>query len=79
MELGLYIRFGSLYPLGVCHVLSEISLQDIMRTRNDDDDYDNNNNNNNNAIIIGNDDDDVKLAMHSMYAINKVHKLSNKM
>lgn len=53
-----------------------------MRTRNDDDDY----GNNNNAIIIGNDDDDdVKLAMHRMQiinlfqAINKVHKLPNKM
>ena len=56
VELGLYIHFGSLYPLGICHVLNEMSLQDIMRTLNDDNDYDNNN-----ATIIGND---VKLAMH---------------
>lgn len=58
VELGLYIHFGSLYPLGICHVLNEMSLQDIMRTLNDDNDYDNN------ATIIGNDD--VKLAMHLM-------------
>ena len=61
VELGLYIHFGSLYPLGVCHVLSEISLQDIMRALNDDNDY-----YDNNAIIIGNNDEDVKLAMHLM-------------
>ena len=58
VELGFIHHFGRLYSLGICHVLNEMSMQDIMRTLNDDNDYDNN------ATIIGNDD--VKLAMHLM-------------